>query len=135
MTTLIVGLLFDSIILPASRTAENGLFFSSQNVIDGFHTHHDRVVHIANLVSPRTESAAGIDSFFHQSRLQYSERPVAPKGGDGIGVGDRTVIAGNNSAPVTFVKHPGANEAGDDLIEHLLRIWSLTHTEGHLAHQ
>jgi hypothetical protein len=53
-------------------TMEDSFVFPCQNVIHGFDAHHNRVIHVTDFVTPRSKTAARVDTQFHQRRLKNS---------------------------------------------------------------
>ena len=74
---------------------------AKQPAVDQFNTLHHRVIHIADLVFPRTEASPAVDLVIHQVGLNCRKRLIAVKGGHGVAVVHVDQVGAGNPIEVT----------------------------------
>src|SRR5215471_4338760 len=104
-------------------------------MVDRFYAHHDRVIHIAYLITPGSESATRIDVLLHQCRLQNTQSSITIQGRDGVRVLDCAMISRDDPFPVRFLENSYPNQSRDNLIEDTFRIRIFASAKRYLTHQ
>src|SRR6266851_9790018 len=78
----------------------NTLGFPEEDVIDCFHAHLNRVVHVPHLISPSPETPTGVNPLAQKVRLNCFKGAIAIECGDRIRVRHITHIAGDHEVTV-----------------------------------
>lgn len=103
------------------RRLPNCFLAAVHDPIDHFETLHDRVVHVADLVPPRSKSPARIDAPGLKARLQLVRNGVLIPPGYGIAVLHGDAIAGNDPEGVRLVQERGGEESLQGLLDNSRR--------------
>src|SRR5271167_313585 len=92
--------------------AVEALFFvARQDVVGGFHSHHHRVIHVADFITPCAEASAGINPLLEQRRLQHGKGLVAAERRNGIRISHDAMIARDDEPTVGFLEHFRLNQS------------------------
>ena len=93
-----------------------------QYPLDNLDSLHEGMVHIAHLVLPCTESAAGINAIGLQPRLDNRQGTVPSHGRYRIRIGDIDEIAADDLAALFLGYHSGINQTLDRIFDDPLLV-------------